>query len=145
MEVSDYIAILALIVSAISLITSFYFGYRDKVNLKTECKYFDFHPEYDRAHLNIKITNHGRRPALLRWFGGRLRNGKWQAEGFEGKDSIKRLGEHEFYHRKFYKDDILAISPDDESEYVELWFEDSLGYRHVVKGSKKGIEKLSKS
>ncbi len=142
---SDIIAIIALFVSIISLIVTFVFNYRDRVNLKAECRYVEYHPDYDRSRLEIKIVNHGRRAALLRLFAGDLRDGGWQGTYLGDKEKGLRLGEHDFYESKFYKEDIEAVSPDSESEYISLWFEDSLGIRHEVKGAADGIRKLSKA
>ena len=107
-----------------------------------ESKYYPAHPDYDQAHLHIKIVNKGRRIAILTLFGGNLDNGGWQGESLgEGRMGL-HLAEHEFYEKKFYKDDVLAVAPDSEGIYVDLWFEDSLGRRHMVKNSKKHIKKL---
>jgi len=106
-------------------------------------KFYPAHPEYDKAHLEIKVVNTGRRIAVLTLFGGDLEDGGWQGEGLGETGKGLHLAEHEFYNVKFYKDDVLAVSPDSESNYVELWFEDSLGRRHKVKNSKKNIGLLS--
>jgi hypothetical protein len=142
---SDKIAFSALMVSILSLGVSFYFQNKDRVKLKTSCKFFPAHPDYDHAHLKIKVVNCGRRPALLTLFGGDLKNGSWQGTSIGGKEKALRLGEHEFHEEEFYYEDIEAISPDSESEYTELWFEDSLGNRHVVKDSREGIKLLHES
>ncbi len=78
-------------------------------------------------------------------FGGDLAGGGWQGENLEGKGGGLHLSEHEYYERSFYREDIMAVAPDSESEYVELWFEDSLGKRHKIKKSRDGIVKLNKS
>ena len=104
MDTSDYIAILALIVSILSLGVSFYFGYRDKVNLRATCKFFPDHPEYNRAHLSIKVVNHGRRPAIITLFGGYLQDGGWQGTYLRGIEGALRLGEHEFHEDNLYKE-----------------------------------------
>lgn len=96
MNISDKIAILALVVSLLSLAVSIYFQYRDRVKLKTTCTFYPAHPDYDRAHLAIRIVNHGRRPTLLTLFGGNLKDGKWQGTRLGQKDKAVRLGEHEF-------------------------------------------------
>ena len=145
METSDYIAISALVISVLSIGASFYFQYRDRVKLKASCKYLPAHPDYDRAHLKVKIVNCGRRPTLLTLFGGDLKDGGWQGTSLGGKNKALRLGEHEFHEEKFYHESIEAVAPDSMSEFTELWFEDSIGNRHIVKGSKEGIKKLSES
>ncbi len=56
MAQSEYISFAALAISFLSLATSFYFGFRDRMSVKAECKYFPANPEYDRAHLKIRVT-----------------------------------------------------------------------------------------
>lgn len=142
MRLNEYIPYIALIVSVLSFITSFYFGFRDRVRVRATSTFYPPHPEYDRAHLVIRILNRGRRVAVLTMFGGDLADRSWQGENLGEKDRGLHLTEHQFYERKFYPEDIGAISPDSESEFVELWFEDSLGKRHKVKNSRKGIQQL---
>lgn len=142
MRYSDYLASAALLVSCISLGLSFWFGYRDKVSLNAKSKFLPAHPEYDRAHLQIKVVNKGRRVAVLTLFGGNLEDGGWQGESLGSEGKGLHLTENQFYERKFYKEDVLAVAPDSESPYVDLWFEDSLGSRHTVKHSKEHIKLL---
>jgi hypothetical protein len=142
MTLSEYIPYIALAVSVLSFITSFYFGFRDRVWVRAESKFYPAHPEYDHAHLNIRVVNRGRRIAVLTLFGGDLVDGGWQGEHLGEKDRGLHLSEHQFHERKFYREDVIASAPDHDSEYVELWFEDSLGKRHKVKNSRKGIQQL---
>lgn len=142
MNLNEYIPYIALAISILSFITSFYFGFRDRVRVQATCKFYPTHPEYNRAHLSIRIVNRGRRVAVLTMFGGDLFDRTWQGENLGEKGRGLHLTEHQFYERKFYSEDIVAVSPDSESEFVELWFEDSLGKRHKVKNSRKGIQQL---
>ena len=143
MDAFDYLSISALIVSIISLGGTFYFNIRDRMKVQATSKLYASHPDYDKAHLEIKVVNIGRRIAVLTLFGGDLENGRWQGEALGESEKGLHLAEHEFYKYKFYKDDILAVSPDFESNYIELWFEDSLGRRHKVKDSKINVELLN--
>ena len=139
------ISYVALAVSVFSVATSFYFGLRDRMKVGAYCTYYPAHPDYDRANLKIRAVNRGRRVAVLTLFGGDTTDGNWQGEGLGERGAGLHLAEHEFYEREFYREDVEAISPDRESEFFELWFEDSLGRRHRVKGSKDGIRKLKKA
>lgn len=145
LTLSEYISFIALALSILSFITSFYFGFRDRMSVRAECEFFPSNPEYDRAHLRIRVVNRGRRIAILPMFGGDLASGGWQGEGLGEKDKGLHLAEHERFERKFYREDVVAVAPDSESEYVELWFEDSIGKRHKVKKSREGIEQLIKA
>ncbi|MBI2286988.1 MAG: hypothetical protein HYU79_06050 [Nitrosomonadales bacterium] len=144
MSLSDYLSSAALFVSVVSLGVSIFYSQKDQMRLKAESKYFSGHPDYDRPHLNIRVINHGRRIAILRLFGGNTADGGWQGTVIGDQKRGLYLNEHEFYETKFYIEDIEATSPDSESEFVELWFEDSLGRRHKVKNSKKHIQHLKK-
>jgi hypothetical protein len=135
MTLSEYIPYIALAVSVLSFVTSFYFGFRERVWVRAVCKFYQAHPEYDRAHLRIRVVNRGRRIAVLTMFGGNLVDGGWQGEHLGEKERGLHLSEHQFYERKFYREDVVALAPDYVSEYVELWFEDSLGKRHKVRNS----------
>jgi hypothetical protein len=115
------------------------------MSIRTECEFYPSHPEYDRAHLRIRVLNRGRRIAVLTMFGGDLVSGGWQGEGLGEKGRGLHLAEHEFFERKFYREDVVATSPDSESEYLELWFEDSIGKRHKVNKSRECIEQLRKA
>ena len=146
METSLIISIIAIIISVFAAISSFYFQFRDKVKLKTSLNRYEYIPEFnDRARLTIKIVNKGRRPALLTLFGGNLANNGWVGSGLGEEDKFIRLSESEFYERDFYKEDIEQITPEmDYPEFVDLWFQDSLGNRHIIKGSRNGIIWLKK-
>ena len=73
MRMSDYISITAILRSIISLAISWYFGFRDKAHFKSSAKFYPYNPDYDQAHISIKIINCGRRPAILTMFGGDLK------------------------------------------------------------------------
>lgn len=145
MSASEVIPYIALVISILSFITSFYLGFRDRVRVHATCKFYPEHPEYNRAHLVVRIVNRGRRVAVLTIFGGNLADGGWQGENLGAKERGLHLTEHEFFERKFYPEDIVAVAPDGESEFVELWFEDSVGKRHKVINSRKGIMQLKEA
>lgn len=146
MQISDYISITALFISIISLAILWYFSFRDKAQMKTFAKFYPNNPKYDRAHIAIKVVNSGRRPTILTMFGGDLKDGRWIGTylGKEGKGL--RLGEHEKYETSVYFEGISFIVPEgNESEYINFWFENTLGQRYKVKNSEKLIEKFNES
>ena len=134
-QFSDYVSAIALVVALLSFVASFYFGFRDRVNVKAFSTYYE-------GYCSIKIVNHGRRAAIITMFGGDLENGYWQATHLGEKGLGIRLAEHEFHTENFSERDILAIGPDHESEFINLWFEDSLGKRHLVKDSEEHLQRL---
>ena len=115
------------------------------MKIKAESRYFAGSQDYDRAHLLIRVVNHGRRIAILRMFGGDLEGGGYSATFLGDEHAGILLGEHEFYERKFYVEEVEHIYPDRESNYIELWIEDSLGKRHIVKNSGEHIRCLLKA
>jgi len=144
MQISNYVSIVALIISVTSLIISWYFGFRDKAHLRTYAKFYSYNPNYDRAHILIKIVNCGRRPVILTMFGGYLSDGTYCGSFLGRENKGIRLGEHEKYETSVYLEDLHSIDPEgNESDYVSFWFENTLGQRYRVKNSEKLIKKLS--
>ncbi len=142
---SFILSIIAIIVSILSLFIAWYFNYRDKAKLVTFAKYYEENPNYDRAHIEIKIVNCGRRPTILTMFGGDLKDGGWYATYLGKEKKGIRLTEHEKYETSIYIEDLHIIDPDgNESYYINLWFENTLGQRFLVSKSENLIEKLSK-
>lgn len=146
MYMSGYISIFALLVSMISLAISWHFGFRDRANLKTSSVFYPSHPDYDEAHIKVEIVNHGRRPTILTLLGGDFEDGNWSGENIGEVGKGLRLSEHEKYERSIYQRDLLYVGPEGVmNEYINFWFEDTLGNRFEVKNSRELIKKLQKS
>lgn len=146
MNTYDYISLLALFVSIVSIFISWHFGFRDRANLKTFAKFYPYNPHYDRAHLKIKIVNRGRRPTILTQFGGDHKDGAYSGTVLGEQNKGLRLGEHEKYETSVYVQDLVVIDPEgNQSEYINFCFEDTLGQRHKVKKAEELIEKLRNS
>jgi len=143
MAFSDLLSLFALLVSIISLIISWHFGFRDKAKLKITSNFYHSHQDQDRDRIGIKIVNHGRRATILTLFGGDLDNGGWSGTCLGKKGDGLRLGEHEKYETTVYANDLLVTDSEGNlAEFVRFWFEDTLGQRHKVKSSEKLIAKL---
>ena len=146
MNTSNYISLFALLVSVISLLISWHFGFRDKAKLKTYTEFYASHQGHNRDRIQIKIVNHGRRATILTLFGGDLDNGTCSGIYLGKKGDGLRLGEHEKYETTVYSDDLLVTDMQGNiSEFVSLWFEDMLGQRHKIRNSEKLIAKLKNS
>ncbi|MCP5007734.1 MAG: hypothetical protein GY941_27930 [Planctomycetes bacterium] len=141
MTFTDYIAICALVVSTISICISAYNVFYDSPRLSASAKYYPGH-EDDEPQIQIKVVNKGKRPAILRSFGGPLETGGWEAEHLGESDHGLRLSENGFYERTIYRDDVYTSNPNIDSRFVAFWFEDSLGRRHEVKGSGESVTAL---
>jgi hypothetical protein len=144
---SDLIALLALIVSGLSLGVSWWGAFRDRVRLKVTAKLSGGgeYEEYGPEHIAIRVVNTGRRVAVLTLFGGQLADGGWQGTGLGKSGAGLHLTESQFYEQDFGYADIEAVSPDGTSEYVSLWFEDSHGRRHSVPNSAALIATLKRN
>jgi len=141
-------ATIALIISVLSFVVSFWNVFRDRSRLIVKSKFITAHPDYGPDRIWFKATNEGRRPIYIRTIGGNLRN--LSAHGWTGTrigktDFGKKLEEGQFYEAYWKAGDICADGPDFEDEYVDIWLEDSHGKRHKVPNSDKYIQKLKAS
>ena len=139
---AEIIAVIALVVSIISLGSSIYFNYRDRAHLKTTSRFHAGHPEYGPPHISVTIMNAGRRPIILRMWAGSDKEGHWVGSFLgEGKSGL-RLGENERHDLSLEKNDLVAATPTDDVLFEDLWVEDSLGRRHPIKDAKANVKKL---
>jgi len=142
MVLATIISCIAVGISAASLMTSLHVARRDRVNLRA---WATFHPtdEYnEHPYITVVIVNEGRRPAILRLFGGDLVGGGIGGR-ILGKDSEGiRLGESERHEESVTADDSLLIGPDGALEYRTFYFEDTLGNRHPVRDCEEALNQL---
>jgi hypothetical protein len=140
---TDVIAALALAVASLSLGISWWGTFRDRVSLKVTARIYGGGPEYGPEYIKIRVVNVGRRVAVLTTLGGELADGRWQGTGLGASGTGLHLAESQFYESNFSADDIDAVCPDAESQYVSLWFEDSHGRRHKVPNSESLLLQLA--
>lgn len=138
---AEIISIVALLVSLGSLATTFYFNLRDRARLVAKST---FYVGYDGEgpSITISIVNSGRRPATLHMWAGTDGSKNWVGTLLNSKDGGLRLAEHERYEMRLKRSDLTGFTPDDDIEFTDLWFEDSLGRRHTVVNAKKHIAML---
>ena len=141
MSKAEIISLLALLISIISLLTSAHFGWRDRGRLKTFCNFYPA-SEYGRAKIVVVIINTGRRPINLRLLGGTDRNGHWSGQFFGDYKEDFFLKEHGRHEVTMNIADLESFGDEDILEYVDLWIEDSLGSKYIVKNSLENIEKM---
>lgn len=141
MNSSEIISIVALGVSGASLVFSGAFNLRDRSRLVTKSQHFP-HRDGTPASMRVSIVNAGRRPVVLRMWGGSGADGNWIGTLLGEMKSGLRLAEHEHHEFTLRKDDLLLLGPEEDVEISDIWFEDTLGRRHVVKEAKKNIAKL---
>ena len=53
-----------------------------------------------------------------------------------------RLGEHTIYGFKLKKQDLPEFAPDGDVSIHDLWFDDTLGRRHLVQGARENLAQL---
>ena len=144
-ELPILLSIFALLVSLISLGFSAHFGLRDRFNLVTECKFFP-DDEHGPAQIQLSIVNAGRRIAVLKYFGGDYFDGGGAGLMIGEDTSGLQLNEQEMYERRFDWDALHQMHDGGNVKtYENFWVEDTLGRRHIIKGSRKSIKKLLES
>ena len=137
---------IALIISGLSLLLSFFNVWRDRSRIKVESKFHEFHPDYGPDRIFFKVINKGRRPIYIRSIGGELlENDGWMGEHIGNNEFGQKLEEGQFLERTWRIKDLCADGPDFDDEYKNIWVEDSLGNRHKVPNSEKFIKKLKAS
>lgn len=77
--------------------------------------------------MTVSIVNKGRRPAVLHMWGG---------------TAGLRLIEQARHELRLTSRDLAEETPDGEIVFTDLWFEDTLGRRHIVSNAKKHISLL---
>lgn len=139
MTTTDIIASLALVVSLVSLVASYRTAQLDSVKLRAWCTFRAVDEYNEHPYITVSIVNEGRRTAILRILGGDYAGG---ASGtyLDGEKGM-RLGESEIYEKHMGFAELSQNGPENEDEFTNLWFKDSLGKKHVVKGSEDAIRK----
>ena len=139
---AEIISVIALLVSIGSLGFFIYFNYRDRAHLKATSRFYPGDPDYGPPHISVTIVNAGRRPIILRMWGGTDKEDHWVGHFLgEGKSGL-RLGEHERHDLSLEKDDLFAATLTDDVLFENLWVEDSLGRRHPIKDAKANVKQL---
>jgi hypothetical protein len=141
MNLSDIISAVALVVAVASLALSAFTLLQDRACLVTKSQHFP-HREGYPARMSVSVVNAGRRPVILRMWGSHDADGHW-AGTLLGKDAKGlRLAENERHEFVLLKEDLLQVTPDEDVELCDIWFEDTVGRRYVVKEAKKNIVRL---
>lgn len=128
---------LAFVVSAISL----YLHFQDRPSLKIISEFVPS-SEYGSAYIALSVVNSGKRPLVITMWGGSGDNGKWVGEFIGNERKGLRLAEKERYNIVLRKEDMVAITPDEEVVFSDLWVEDSLGKRYSVPRAKQYVVEL---
>lgn len=130
------IASIALFVSFTSLGVSAFVALRDRGRLCAKSKLFEY--EDGTASIQIEAVNKGRRPVILKLLTFEYEDGSQRNKCTGDYEKGMRLVEREPFleqidrmHRMLLNEDAAALT--------DLWFVDSIGRKHRVKGAKKNL------
>ena len=137
-------AIIAIFISVAGLGSSLYFGLRDRARIVTRSRFYPGHTG-DRPSVMFSIVNAGRRPVVIRSWGGEDERKDWVASQLGDHKSGLRLGENDHHEITLHIEDLLGETPGDHVYFVDLWFEDSLGRRYPLSDAKANIALLYES
>lgn len=147
-DFSDWLSIAATLLALASILMTWHFNFRDKPNIKANCRMMDV-SAYDpqvAPYIEVKIVNKGRRVAVIHMLGGDTNIGTWSGQYLKDARNGQRglhLTENAFHIERLKLHDVRDTDPDGEKyEYINLWIEDSHGKRHVVKDSVKHLREL---
>jgi len=141
MQFSDWLAISALGISLLSFAVAARNTFYDRPRLSVTSRCIE-ESDYGQARIIVTLVNKGRRPVILRLFGGYDASGRYGGTYLKGTDGGQRLGEHELHEIVVTKNDTVFMGPDEDLEFEVLWVEDSLGIRHEVPKSREYIKRL---
>jgi hypothetical protein len=130
------IAIIALIVSFTSLGVSAFVALRDRGRLCVKSKFFSY--EDGTASIQVEAVNKGRRPIILKRLTFEYEDGSQRNECVGDYEKGMRLGEHEAFSEQIDRMHRMLLS-EDSAALTDLWFVDSIGRKHRVKGTKKNL------
>lgn len=145
LQISDWFSVAALLVSLVSLVMSLYTTMLDRVNIKAFSTLYMRHEYNPQTYIQIKVVNHGRRTAVLTMFGGDLKDGGWEGTHLGDKGLGLYLAENEFHKLDLTPDRVFCVGPENDGEYVDLWFEDSQGRRYRVNDARKHLEEMKRT
>ena len=129
-------------ISALALIVSSLNYFRDRAWLKATCKFVQ--PPDENPYVYVRIVNKGRRPIILRMWGG-SDGTEWSGSFFGNEKEGLRLAEHEMHEFTIDREGLYNPTPEADIVYSDLWLEDTLGRRHKIKGAKGNVARLRAS
>ncbi len=139
---TSVISVIAICLSIASFALGLANFFRDRGRVKAMCRFTTGY-DGDDPHLLASVVNSGRRPVVLRMWGGTDKAGVWGGTMLKSAEGGHRLGEHERLDLTITAQEVLHFVPDGEDIiYANLWFEDTLGRRHQMKGAKAAIREL---
>jgi len=141
MNVTEFLAIWGAILSSVAIAWNVFRDVNDRGKLKIDAMIGKMVPDHtDKEYLVVTITNIGRRPVLVKSWGG-MEKKKKDAKNARGifivPQGLPRMLKEGEYHTEF-TDDLTILSP--ELEKICVW--DSTGKHWKV--SRKNLKRLFK-
>lgn len=138
------ISALALVISVTSLGLSAHVAFRDRGRLRTKSTFYAAHEDRSPS-MCVEAVNAGRRPVILTVFGGYYENGQSRGTYIGDYKTGVQLGENEKFSENIDALHHMLFDQETGAAVTDLWFQDTLGRRHRVKGAKKHLQRLLKS
>ncbi len=148
MQFSDYIAIIALAISAITGAVTIWDKLRNRARIKTQSEFLPAQQDEEGPTgpptLSVVVRNHGQRAVYLENLyvqygangGARIAETLWQSD----EHGLARFGEG-IKHKHFFEPDTDSILKDDDgTQATNLFFTDSYGNRYYVKNAKRNLQ-----
>lgn len=133
------IAAFALFVAIASFILSLFAFRKDNERLAARSWFYPAHEGMPR-HIKVEAVNKGRRPIILTALGANYEDGNWRNMCLGHPDRGIQLNEKERHSWDMEDIGFLIFDAESSSAAVEFWFEDTIGKRYGVKGSKRHLE-----
>lgn len=141
MDISIAISLGALCVSALSLIVTIHFNLKESATIEARSVIFRGDGEVEPT-ITVTAVNSGRRPTVLRSLVGVDDQKRWVGLNLGEDYQGVRLDEKERFEKCLRNSDLGFFCDDEQIEFTELYFEDSVGRRHRVVDSRKHIREF---
>lgn len=133
LQFSDWVSIAALSISLMSLLWTIHIGYRDRPQLIARSA-ISVDPR--KPYIAVNITNHGRRPVVLRYLKSIHKDGTHEWTLIKKKGKLLRLQEGESYEITLSPTHPNLISKRTGSPAVNLRVDDTLNQQYEVRNAK---------
>jgi hypothetical protein len=140
METSTILSLIAVLISLGSAGISLWSLLRDRPRLQLHSHLAPAN-EYGPGQITFKAVNKGRKPVVLRLFGGDYEGEALLGTYLGEKGAGLRLGESDFFEKTIMADNSMCM--DLEGNFlIRVWVEDSTGRRYYFKKSTEQVKSL---
>jgi len=139
MDISIAIALGALVVSIASIAITVHFNLKENAKVKAFSTLLAGDEE-NEPKIRVVALNVGRRATVIRSLVGMDDRKVWAGVILGQDNQGIRLGENERFEKTLTNTDLGFFWEENEIEFTELFFEDSVGRRHRIADSRKHIQ-----